>query len=601
MIKNNSLRFISTREFSRAAMYVLLVTATVVGISTYFYIKTQTLGPEPGILINLILGNLVVLLSTLVIVTRHIFYYRSPKGSALQRKIIFMSSLVTAIPTVIISIFAIYFFYFGVQMWFDQRISKLLDQSSHVAKSYIEEHMSQLRETAFTISKILHHELTNNPQQIQDQLRTHAKLRSIDEAIIFDPSTGTIVAQTLLSFSLSFTNVPAHLLERAKLGEAVPIRSDKNKVRVLTKLGVYSNHYLLIGRLVDRKILDHIDETNSTVQDYIKLRDRTNTLQVEFSFAFCIFTLILLMSATAVGSFFGTGMVKRVKKLLDATEQVKKGDLNIRVNINDRYPDEISSLSEAFNNMVQQLEHQKRHLIIAQRALAWSDIARRVAHEIKNPLTPIQLAAEMIEKKFANQVQDVSALQRYIQIILRHTGDIRKILSEFVNFAKLPSPVFEDCELVSVIKELVSSRKAIKDGITYHFNSSEPYLNFRCDLTQIHQIIVNLFKNAEEAIEGMHDPVININLQKHLSDFELMVTDNGKGFAEDSINRVSEAYFTTRANGTGLGLAIVKKIVEDHHGSVEFGNSKEGGACVRLIFSLSNLDNKLIDKKISNQ
>lgn len=599
------LRFLSNKTFSYVLIGVLTTATAFAAVFTYLYVTAQQhiIKPSFSTLISLISTDIGILALLLTAVVRHLWIhrYKDIKTSVLEGKMIKMFSIITIVPTVIISFFSIYFFHVGIQRWFDQRITKLLEQSSQIADSYIQEHVLQLQETAFTISKILNQELANNPAQLQNQLHIHSKLRSIDEAVIFNRSTGTIVAQTILSFSLSFTHVPAHLLERARLGEAVPIRSDKNKIRVLIKLGSYNDHYMMIGRLIDRKVLDHIEDASNTVQDYVKLKGRINSLQADFSAAFCMFSLLLVVTAMWVGGSFGEGIALRVRKLLNATQQVKKGDWSIRIAVDpENKPDEISLLSAAFNDMVRQLQHQKQDLIIAQRALAWSDIARRVAHEINNPLTPIQLAAEIIDRKFTDQVLDQASFKRYINIILRHTGDIRKILSEFVHFAKLPNPTFEQCDIVTVVRELVDSRKALKDGITYHFYTSHPHIEFRCDLTQIHQIVVNLLKNAEEALEGIEGPAINLELQRSDEELTLSITDNGRGFPQDSMDKISEAYFTTRASGTGLGLAIVKKLVEDHGGKVEFFNTDHGGACIKLSFPLNLLTNKFNPIEPSN-
>jgi two-component system nitrogen regulation sensor histidine kinase NtrY len=247
--------------------------------------------------------------------------------------------------------------------------------------------------------------------------------------------------------------------------------------------------------------------------------------------------------------------------------------------------DELSILSSAFNKMVQQLDRQQKDLMVAQRALAWSDVARMVAHEIKNPLTPIQLASSRLQQKFENEVTDKESFNKYIKTILRHTSDIGTILNEFVNFAKMPSPNLIRTDLVTLLRELVESRSMINDKNQYKFVTDLPFLEFICDPTQMHQVIINLLKNSEESIEdAKKEGKIEVSLYKKDDKVIIVVIDNGSGFPLDAISKVTEPYFTTRMKGTGLGLAIVQKIIADHRGQITISNLPDGGAEVKVTF-----------------
>ena len=243
--------------------------------------------------------------------------------------------------------------------------------------------------------------------------------------------------------------------------------------------------------------------------------------------------------------------------------------------------------------MTQQLNLQQKDLLVAQRALAWSDVARRVAHEIKNPLTPIQLAAERLYTKFENEVADKGTFRKYTDTIIRHTGDIKKIVSEFVNFARLPLPVFNICEIVNLIKTTVDSRKLLNDKIAYKVTSNIEQVNFICDSLQINQVMLNLLKNSEEALEAQGAGRIDVTITQESYILTIIVEDNGPGFNNDLIGRATEAYITTRLKGTGLGLAIVKKIVQDHLGELNILNNEKGGAAIKLTFNMNELKYKL--------
>ncbi|CAF0735778.1 unnamed protein product [Didymodactylos carnosus] len=247
--------------------------------------------------------------------------------------------------------------------------------------------------------------------------------------------------------------------------------------------------------------------------------------------------------------------------------------------------------------MVKQIDRQQRDLMIAQRALAWSDVARKVAHEIKNPLTPIHLASERLLRKFSNQVEDKTEFNKYIQMIISHTNDIKKIVSEFVNFARLPAPIFTNCDLVALVKNIVDSRKLINDKILYNFTTTDVYIDFICDTTQINQIMVNLLKNAEESIQMARSQrgIITTSISILQDQIIITVTDNGLGFPPNLINKATEAYITTRSKGSGLGLAIIKKIAQDHAGTLDLANRPEGGAVVIVTFNIEELKLKSLE------
>ncbi len=318
-----------------------------------------------------------------------------------------------------------------------------------MAESYIDEHTLQLKETARSVANDLsemYFDLINNPQLFNEVLNAQAEMRSLSEAIVFQKSTNTLLAQTSLSFSLSFVTLQEHDLSRAQKGEVVHIKSDPGKIRMLIKLNNYNDSYLIIGRPVNNKVLNHINETNGAAKEYQRLKSEISNMQIKFSIGFIGFALILLIITIGWGMIFANKMLKPIRNLVDATEKIKEGDFTVQVPEKGLARDEIGILSSAFNHMVRRINQQRNELIVAQRALAWSDVARRVAHEIKNPLTPIQLAADRLQKKFGDNVDDTDSFKKYTQTILRHSDDIRKIVAEFVNFARLPKPVFDQCD-----------------------------------------------------------------------------------------------------------------------------------------------------------
>jgi two-component system, NtrC family, nitrogen regulation sensor histidine kinase NtrY len=225
-------------------------------------------------------------------------------------------------------------------------------------------------------------------------------------------------------------------------------------------------------------------------------------------------------------------------------------------------------------------------LISAQRQAAWSDVARRIAHEIKNPLTPIALAAERLKRKYAKLAEDEENFTKYTDTIAQHVGNIGKMVDEFVSFARMPTPQFKPEVLQTIIQKVVFSEQVAHGNVEYRVQLPAAPVEFSCDERQISQALLNLLKNAAEALEGAEvaAPVISIALTVEPRKLVIDIRDNGAGFPQEKIEECFEPYITTRAKGTGLGLSITKKIIEDHKGNIVLANAPEGGAWVTVTF-----------------
>jgi two-component system nitrogen regulation sensor histidine kinase NtrY len=231
----------------------------------------------------------------------------------------------------------------------------------------------------------------------------------------------------------------------------------------------------------------------------------------------------------------------------------------------------------------------------AQRKAAWADVARRIAHEIKNPLTPIQLSAERLKRKYMSKLQDDSGLfAQCTDTIIRHVGDIGHMVDEFSAFARMPNAVLRPVDLTSIVREAVMLQRSAYPQITFDSELPPGPCRMRCDSRQIGQALTNVLKNAVEAVDARIEAAGNngapgrVSVRFGDSNGEILihVIDNGIGLPQSERERLTEPYVTTRAKGTGLGLAIVKKILEDHGGALtlEDGPGGEGGAIVTLHF-----------------
>jgi two-component system nitrogen regulation sensor histidine kinase NtrY len=200
------------------------------------------------------------------------------------------------------------------------------------------------------------------------------------------------------------------------------------------------------------------------------------------------------------------------------------------------------------------------------------------------------LAAERLRKKYSHEVSDVKNFERYIEIIAKHVKDIGMMVEEFVQFARMPTPNFDDVDLTQLIREAIFSRRCLEKNITYVTEIENESIIVNCDARQISQVLLNLFKNAEESIEqfeNLNDGKIIIRLIKNAELAELYIIDNGGGFSAELFDRLTEPYITSKSTGTGLGLAIVKKILDDHKAEISFSNNVDkSGAIIKLTFHI---------------
>jgi two-component system, NtrC family, nitrogen regulation sensor histidine kinase NtrY len=239
--------------------------------------------------------------------------------------------------------------------------------------------------------------------------------------------------------------------------------------------------------------------------------------------------------------------------------------------------------------------------LLDQRRAAWSDVARRIAHEIKNPLTPIQLAAERLQRRYGKEVvTDPATFERLTGTIVRQVGDLRRMVDEFSSFARMPKPTFHDEPLAEIARQALFLHEVAHPQIGFSLDVGEPSPRLVCDRRLLGQALTNIVKNGVEAIEQKDEASraqgdapaegrVAMSIREEGGKTVIEIVDTGIGLPAERA-RLTEPYMTTRGKGTGLGLAIVKKIVEDHFGQIEFEDAPGGGSLVRLVFDPSGLE-----------
>lgn len=723
------------RTLRKRLTYGLMMLLVVCGIGTYAAFSGITpMLSDPGVTILLLNLDLVILLLLTVLLVRRVVSLWSGRkrgiaGSHLQVWLVYAFSFLAATPAIIMTLFSAFFFHYGVQSWFNERVQSAVESSSAVAEAYLEEHKQSIAGDARLMASEIDRwssSLQRDDENLEELLFRQSFIFDLSEAMIFDEA-GHVYARTGLTFSLEFEEVPSYAMRTADAGEIVILTSaNENRVRALIKLQNESERFLYVGRMIDPQVLAYLNETRAASADYSNLRDRYGNFQIVVVMIFVAVGLVLVLIAIWLGLVLARRIALPISKLVTATDQVRSGDLSARMP-EDSKLEEFDYLAKAFNRMTEQVEAQRgelldtnrqlderrrltetvlrgvtsgvlgldrqgvirlanvsarkllaedkdkggdavgRHLgdvlpdamvlleqahaqpkkihedeisieqgergkriyllriavemhdeddmraILtfddmtdlqkAQKAAAWSDVARRIAHEIKNPLTPIQLSAERLARKYAPQISEGrDVFEQCTDTIIKHVGDIGRMVDEFSSFARMPEPRLEAANIVRLIEESLFLQREGHAAITYKFdNHCENDLHAIFDHQQIRQVLTNLLQNAADSIEdaSVKKGRVTVGLLAHDGMAAIVINDNGPGFPpNEHPQHLLEPYVTHKPKGTGLGLAIVKKIVDDHEGRLilgipswllESGIWKDlGGATVIVLLPLTN-------------
>jgi two-component system nitrogen regulation sensor histidine kinase NtrY len=712
------------KNLSRILGYVLGAAAVASGVATVAALTgTQKGAADLQTVVALLYLDVVLLLLLAAVVARKLISVwierrRGRGGAGLHVRFAVLFSAVAVTPAVLVVAFSAIFLNVGIQGWFGERVATALSASTTVARAYLQEHRNTIRGDALAIAADLNENaatIAQQPAAIRDLLSFAASQRSLSEVMVMD-GFGRVLARSTLSLSLEFDKVPMEAFQAARHGEIVVLTGDQDdRVRAVIRLARFVDAYLLVGRFVDSRIIDHIQRVERAVAQYQATQKESRGIQISFVAMFILVAVLLLLAAVWIGLTLATQMAEPIVELIDAAERVREGDLSARVDARGR-GDEVARLGRAFNRMTSQIETQRRGLIeanrqiderrrfteavltgvsagviglnaagaidlpnrsasdllgvdlaaqtgvslraiapemvplldeiaarpdrlvqgqirlsrqgqprtlhvrvsaervggdvvgyvvtfdditdllSAQRTAAWADVARRIAHEIKNPLTPIQLSAERLKRKYLKEIAtDPDTFANCTETIIRQVEDIGRMVDEFSTFARMPQPSLKPENLSEICRQAIFLERARHPAIEYVLELPSADVPLFCDIRQVSRAIVNVLKNGAEAVEaalerggGSGKGWVRLKLAPGDAARGLATTvtveDNGVGLPADQRDRLTEPYVTTRTKGTGLGLAIVKKIMEDHNGEILLDDREGGGARVSLVF-----------------
>ncbi|HEX6765628.1 MAG TPA: ATP-binding protein [Polyangiaceae bacterium] len=344
----------------------------------------------------------------------------------------------------------------------------------------------------------------------------------------------------------------------------------------------------------DKARFDELTEASEFVENYRRIERRREADERGYVMMFAVLLGITILAAVGVGSLLARTVSRRVVGLERATQKVATGDLSVRVP--EAGNDEISALARAFNRMLAEVEQSRARIEYLQRISAWQEMARRLAHEIKNPLTPIQLAVQDIHRRYeGGEAEYRKLLDTTLEVVEDEVGTLRRLVGEFSDFARLPHADLERADLAAFLRELADRplladeerrtdpEAGLGETIEVKFEIPEGSAFVEMDRQMLRRVLINLVRNAMQAIgrSGGTGRVV-VTLGTDSGDLVLDVEDSGPGIPDDLREAVFDPYVTTRTDGTGLGLAIVKKIVVEHGGTISASRSALGGAKLRI-------------------
>ena len=548
----------------------------------------------------LLIIDIILLLTffTLTFKNFYRFYYagkRDKTGSQTNLKYISIFSVFTLIPSLVVAIFSLFLFNFGIQNYFDKQITNAVNNSYDVAKNYLEESKENVKSDVILMSVGLNRAsgfYYSDPNRFKGIMKSEKILRKVDDIYLID-SLGNILISDVRDITDEFVVPSDEDYDQVLEGKPVFISNNlENKTTVMTKLSSLVDTYLYISRNIDPEILRYLNETEQAVNFYYSVENSQTGIKVTFAIIYIIVVTLLLFLSTSIAITFASRLTKPIINLISASKAISKGTLDVKVP-NIEADDEFKQLNVNFNSMIERLKKQQDKLLATERHEAWESVARKLAHEIKNPLTPIQLSIDRLREKYSSQINnDSEDFEKYLETINRQIKDIESLVNEFSNFARMPRPIFKKINIIEVINRSVDFAKmSTKSKI--NINTNKKKIIISGDAEQLNRVFINLIKNSEEVFSDMvkKNPnfkgKIDIEIVSNNDYIVVRLTDNGTGISDTK--KVMTPYFTTKTKGTGLGLPIVSKIINEHSGDFLIKNKKdENGVDIEISFPTIN-------------
>ena len=512
-----------------------------------------------------------------------------------NKKYITYFALFTLIPSLLISVFSLFLFSFALEKYFDKKVTTVVNNSYELAKDYVQEVRNKIQSEivliAFDTNKSKRF-LNDNLNEYKIFLDTQKIIRSVDEIHVID-----------INKKLLFTSLKDKLLYIPPVDEALNlvldddrplkiINTENNRSAAIMRLQNFDDRFLYVVKYLDKNISKYLTESQEAINLYYNVEEKSTGIKISFAIIYIIIVSLLLFISISIAIRFSSRFFRSINNLILASTSIGEGNLDIKVP-ELKTDKDLEVLNQNFNQMISRLKGQQEKLILNERHEAWGSLARKMAHEIKNPLTPIQLTIDRLKNKYSSELNKNSNddFKENLKIINNQIKQIEKLVNEFSDFARMPKPIFHQNDLIILMNDNIKLLKELDKTIKIDFFNNSKQLFFDSDKEQLSRVFFNLIKNSIESIQQKTEKVSNFNknitieLNDNGNHITLLINDNGVGFKNlnKNIKEILNPYFTTKKQGTGLGLSIVNKIINDHNGNIQF-ISKTDGAIIKIIF-----------------
>ncbi len=507
------------------------------------------------------------------------------RGSIANRKYIISFALFTLIPSLLIAVFSLFIFSFALDKYFDKQITNAVNNSYEIAKNYVDEKRNKIESEIVLISFDLNKYsdlFKSNPDRFQLILNTQRYIRDIDQLHLINEK-GELIQSAASS---TYKRIEDRAMEMVKNDDRPLkiINTFENKSAAVIRLSNFDNTFLYVLKYFDKNISNYLIESEEAVNFYYTVENQNLGIRISFAIIYITLVTLLLFLSITIAIRFSSRFFISINNLITASESIGKGNLDTKV------PDlkadiEMERLNKNFNSMIERLKNQQEKLLTNERHEAWENVARKLAHEIKNPLTPIQLTIDNLKTKYLPNIENKNQ-EKYLnnlKTIVKQIKQIENLVNEFSDFARMPKPLFQQNNLNSVIKENINLVNKFDSSISIRLlNHLSKDVVLKFDNEQFNRLFFNLIKNSVESIQekvqkdSKTSKNIDIEIRQRRDYININIVDTGTGFKDKKTKDIIKPYFTTKEKGTGLGLSIVDKIISDHEGSIKFLNHKKG-------------------------
>ncbi len=516
-------------------------------------------------------------------------------GLKSNKKYITYFALFTLIPSVLISIFSLFLFSFALEKYFDKKVTTVVNNSYELARSYVEEIRNKIQSDivliAFDTNKSKKF-LNDKADEYKRFLNTQKIIRDVDEIHIID------VDKKLLFTTINNSQFFVPPVDRALnlvLEDDRPLKiinAPENISAAIMRLQNFDDRFLYVVKYLDKEISKYLTESQEAINFYYTVEEKSTGIKISFAIIYIIVVSVLLFVSISIAIRFSSRFFRSINNLIYASSSIGEGNFDAKVP-EVKTDKDLEILNKNFNLMIDRLKTQQEKLIINERHEAWGSLARKLAHEIRNPLTPIQLTIDRLREKYSNLLKekDSENFKDNLKIINNQIKQIGNLVNEFSDFARMPKPTLRENNLVHLLKENIKLLKELDNSIVIDLSSNAEKIILNSDKEQISRVFLNLIKNSIESIQqkiendSNFNKKITIELMENDGHINLVIVDNGIGFGKfsENIKDILNPYYTTKKNGTGLGLSIVNKIINDHNGKIEF-IPRNDGAEIKINF-----------------